>query len=78
VPQSIRFLADGEVAGQEVSHLHLHVIPRFAGDPLGPGRPFRTGPAASEVVGGAPSRAELDVAAVGIRRAYASIWGDGR
>lgn len=26
------FLADGEVAGQEVFHLHLHVIPRYAGD----------------------------------------------
>lgn len=26
------FLADGEVAGQEVFHTHLHVIPRFTGD----------------------------------------------
>ncbi len=26
------FLADGEVAGQEVSHAHLHVLPRFEGD----------------------------------------------
>lgn len=26
------FLADGEAAGQEVFHLHLHVIPRYAGD----------------------------------------------
>ncbi|GAA1994551.1 HIT family protein [Terrabacter lapilli] len=26
------FLADGEVAGQEVFHFHLHVIPRYAGD----------------------------------------------
>ncbi len=26
------FLADGEAAGQEVFHTHLHVIPRFAGD----------------------------------------------
>lgn len=25
-------LADGEAAGQEVPHAHLHVIPRFAGD----------------------------------------------
>ncbi len=26
------FLADGERAGQEVPHVHLHVIPRFRGD----------------------------------------------
>ena len=26
------FLADGEAAFQEVFHVHLHVIPRFAGD----------------------------------------------
>lgn len=29
------FLADGEVSGQEVFHLHLHVYPRFAGDGFG-------------------------------------------
>ncbi len=28
------FLADGEVAGQEVFHVHLHVVPRFRGDPV--------------------------------------------
>ncbi|TMM16719.1 MAG: HIT family protein [Actinobacteria bacterium] len=28
-------LADGEVAGQEVFHVHLHVIARFAGDGFG-------------------------------------------
>ena len=26
------FVADGEAAGQDVFHVHLHVIPRFAGD----------------------------------------------
>jgi diadenosine tetraphosphate (Ap4A) HIT family hydrolase len=26
------FLADGEAAGQEVPHVHLHVFPRFSGD----------------------------------------------
>ncbi len=29
------FLADGAVAGQEVFHVHLHVLPRFDGDPFG-------------------------------------------
>ncbi len=26
------FLADGRPAGQEVMHVHLHIIPRFSGD----------------------------------------------
>ena len=26
------FLADGEAAGQEVFHVHMHVIPRYKGD----------------------------------------------
>src|SRR5690242_4348685 len=29
------FLADGEAAGQEVFHTHLHVVPRFKGDGFG-------------------------------------------
>ena len=29
------FCADGEAAGQEVPHIHLHVIPRFNGDGFG-------------------------------------------
>ena len=29
------FLADGEAAGQEVFHVHLHVFPRHAGDGFG-------------------------------------------
>ncbi len=29
------FLADGQAAGQEVFHVHLHVFPRYAGDGFG-------------------------------------------
>ena len=29
------FLADGEIAGQEVFHVHMHVIPRYKGDGFG-------------------------------------------
>jgi histidine triad (HIT) family protein len=29
------FVADGEAAGQEVAHFHLHVYPRFKGDGFG-------------------------------------------
>ena len=29
------FLADGEAAGQEVFHVHLHVFPRYPGDGFG-------------------------------------------
>ena len=28
------FVADGEAAFQEVFHFHLHVFPRFRGDPF--------------------------------------------
>ncbi len=45
-------LADGEVAGQEVLHVHLHVIPRYAGDGFG----MKFGPR----YGSKPDRKELD------------------
>ncbi len=54
------FLADGKVAGQEVFHVHLHVIPRFERDGFGlkfpPGHDAPT------------ERAELDIIAQKIRR----------
>lgn len=28
------WVADGEAAGQEVLHFHMHVVPRFVGDPF--------------------------------------------
>ena len=54
------FLADGAAAGQEVFHVHLHVIPRFEGDGFG----FRFGPAYHQL----PPRAALDRAAADLRR----------
>jgi histidine triad (HIT) family protein len=55
------FLADGEAAGQEVFHVHLHVFPRYRGDGFG----LRFGPA----YGNRPARVELDMVADMIRSA---------
>jgi histidine triad (HIT) family protein len=57
------FLADGEVAGQEVAHLHVHVIPRTSGDG------FRV--AAEAHAKPSPPRDELDHQAAAIRAALA-------
>ncbi len=58
--EGINFLlADGEAAGQEVFHLHLHVIPRFQNDGFG----FRFHPGYFEL----PSRSELNAAAEKIK-----------
>ena len=50
-------LADGEVAGQEVFHVHLHVLPRYEGDGFG----LRMGGR------GEPSREQLQETAKKIR-----------
>lgn len=55
------FLADGEAAGQEIFHAHLHVFPRFVGDGFG----LKLSPNYFVL----PSRADLDDIAEGIRNA---------
>jgi histidine triad (HIT) family protein len=55
------FLADGEAAGQDVFHVHLHVLPRFEGDGFG----LRFPPDYS-----VRPRAELEQAAAKIRAAW--------
>jgi histidine triad (HIT) family protein len=55
------FLADGAAAGQEVDHIHLHVVPRFPGDGFG----LRFGPDYAR----RPGRESLDKTAGAIRQA---------
>jgi len=55
------FLADGAAAGQEVFHVHLHVLPRFAGDGFG----LRYGPDYTKL----PPRSALDEVAAVVRQA---------
>jgi histidine triad (HIT) family protein len=55
------FVADGEIAFQDVPHFHVHVIPRYANDGFG-----LTFPATYNQP---PSRAELEAIAAAIRTA---------
>ena len=43
------FLNDGRAAGQVVDHVHLHVLPRHAGDAFEPARPERKQAAPEEL-----------------------------
>ena len=54
------FLADGEAAGQDVFHVHLHVIPRYAGDGFG----LKFGPEYNQL----PTRESLDGVADKIKK----------
>jgi histidine triad (HIT) family protein len=60
------FLADGAAAGQEVWHVHLHVVPRWRGDGVRLG--FRPG---------RPARAELDARAADIQAAMRALTAGG-
>jgi histidine triad (HIT) family protein len=57
-------LADGAAAGQEVFHVHLHVVPRFRGDGFGHTFPPNYGQR--------PSRERLDADASLIKKALES------
>ncbi len=61
------YLANGREAGQEVSHVHLHIIPRFAGDGFG----LRVTPGYGRVEG----REELDASAAKIRAGLSASGG---
>ncbi len=58
------FLADGEAAFQEVFHLHMHVFPRYKGDPFKLVADWNV----------KPSRQELDQVARQIKAAYDRLW----
>lgn len=59
------FMADGEAAGQEVPHVHLHIFPRFKDDGFGFKHP--------ESYFKLPPRSELDEAAKKIRVALEKL-----
>lgn len=61
------FLADGEAAFQDVFHVHMHVIPRYKGDPFKIDADWDVN----------PSRDELDQVAGQIQLAYGHMWGSG-
>jgi diadenosine tetraphosphate (Ap4A) HIT family hydrolase len=59
------YVADGDAAGQEVAHVHIHLIPRRAHDGFG----FRFPPG----YGAEPDRAELETIAAQIRPGLAPL-----
>jgi diadenosine tetraphosphate (Ap4A) HIT family hydrolase len=63
------FLADGEAASQIIPHVHLHVIPRFAGDSFKLNS--KGGVTTWEHT---PPREELEEHAALVRSAYRRLW----
>lgn len=61
------FLADGEAAFQDVFHVHMHVFPRYVGDPFKIDADWDVN----------PSRDELDRVAGQIKLAYDRLWEKG-
>ncbi len=60
------FLADGEAAFQEVFDLHMHVFPRYAGDPFQVDANWDN----------KPDRDELDRIAAKIADSYKNLWSE--
>jgi len=60
------FLADGEAAFQEIFHVHMHIIPRYKGDPFKLVAEWNV----------KPSRDELDQVARQIKTTYTLLWGN--
>lgn len=58
------FLADGEAAFQEIFHIHMHVFPRYAGDPFKLLADWDI----------KPPREELDSVAEQIKLTYDRLW----
>ena len=58
------FLADGEAAFQEVFHVHMHIFPRYEGDPFKIDADWSI----------KPPRAELNNVAEMIQSAYDKLW----
>jgi len=58
------FLADGKAAFQEISHLHMHVFPRYMGDSFKLVADWDV----------KPPRKDLDLAANMIKVAYELLW----
>ena len=60
------FLADGEAAFQDVFHVHMHIFPRYKGDPFKIDADWTI----------KPPRGELDRISAMIKSAYDNLWNE--